>query len=183
MLNLFVFALPLLLFTIFLIKWFSSTEADNHLPPSPPRLPILGNLHQLGTRPHRSLQQLAKQYHGGLMMLHFGSRPVIKETLRLYPPLPLVSLRESIQDAKIKGCEIAAKTMDFQLIPFGGGRRGCPGILFAMTTVELVLATLVHKFEWALPRGARAEDMNMTECSGVVIHREVPLIAMAVPRS
>ncbi|KAL6177534.1 hypothetical protein ACLB2K_049060 [Fragaria x ananassa] len=77
MLNLFVFALPLLLFTIFLIKWFSSTEAHNHLPPSPPRLPILGNLHQLGTRPHRSLQQLAKQYHGGLMMLHFGTRPVI----------------------------------------------------------------------------------------------------------
>nr|XP_011462021.1 PREDICTED: cytochrome P450 71A6-like [Fragaria vesca subsp. vesca] len=76
MLNLFVFALPLLLFTIFLIKWFSAANAHNHLPPSPPRLPILGNLHQLGTRPHRSLQKLA-QHHGELMMLHFGSRPVI----------------------------------------------------------------------------------------------------------
>ncbi|XP_024169128.1 cytochrome P450 736A117 [Rosa chinensis] len=504
MLNLFVFAVPLLLFTIFLIKWFSTTNEHNHLPPSPPRLPILGNLHQLGKRPHRSLQQLA-QHHGELIMLHFGSRPVlivssadaareimktndlifsnkpkltiidrllyegkdvstapygeywrqvrsicvlqllsnkkvqsfrgvrqeeisllienvkqssmlslpvnlselfsmltndvicrvafgrkysggegamkfkkllgefmevlggfcvgdfipwlswvsrfsgldarvekvfkefdgfldtvledhmvnlstkgdicgiegedrkdfvdvllevqknnitgssidrdgikavildmfaggtdttstvlewamtelirhprvmkrlqnevmgiangkqditesdldkmpylkavIKETLRLYPPIPLLSIRESTQDVKVKGYDIAARTMvlvnawtigrdpslwdepeefqpdrfmnssvdfkgqDFQLIPFGAGRRGCPGILFAITTNELVLANLVHKFEWALPSGATAEDMNMTECNGVVIHKEVPLIVMAAPRS
>ncbi|KAL6198772.1 hypothetical protein ACLB2K_028561 [Fragaria x ananassa] len=129
-------------------------------------------------------------------------------------------MRESIQDAKIKGYHIAARTMvivnawtigrdpslwdepeefqperfinssvdfrgqDFQLIPFGAGRRGCPGVIFATATNELVLANLVHKFECALPNGGRAEqDMNMTECSGLVIHREVPLIAMAVPRS
>ncbi|KAL6198782.1 hypothetical protein ACLB2K_028571 [Fragaria x ananassa] len=137
-------------------------------------------------------------------------KAVIKETLRLYPPLPLGSMRESIQDAKIKGYHIAARTMvivnawtigrdpslwdepeefqperfinssvdfrgqDFRLIPFGAGRRGCPGVIFATATNELVLANLVHKFEWALPNGGRAEQgMNMTECSGLVIHREV----------
>ncbi|KAL6177533.1 hypothetical protein ACLB2K_049059 [Fragaria x ananassa] len=74
---------------------------------------------------------------------------------------------EEFQPDRFMNSCVDFKGQDFQLIPFGGGRRGCPGILFAMTTVELVLATLMHKFEWALPRGARAEDMNMTECSGV----------------
>ncbi|KAF3956171.1 hypothetical protein CMV_018682 [Castanea mollissima] len=45
-------------------------------PPSPPKLPIIGNLHQLGLQPHRSLQTLA-QRHGPLMLLHFGSVPVL----------------------------------------------------------------------------------------------------------
>lgn len=116
---------------------------------------------------------------------------VIKETLRLYPPIPLLAPRESTKDVKIKGYDIAARTMvlvnawtigrdpslwdeperflnsavdfeghDFRLIPFGAGRRGCQGQMFAMTTIELVLANLVRKFDWALPCGERAEDMN-----------------------
>ncbi len=72
---------------------------------------------------------------------------------------------------------------DFQLIPFGAGRRGCTGIQFAMTTNELVLANLVHKFDWALPDGARAEDLDMTQRNGLTIHRKVPLLAVATPTS
>uniref|UniRef100_A0A6N2MD92 Cytochrome P450 n=1 Tax=Salix viminalis TaxID=40686 RepID=A0A6N2MD92_SALVM len=45
-------------------------------PPSPKTIPILGNLHQLGSHPHRKLHSLAKCY-GSLMMLHFGSKPVL----------------------------------------------------------------------------------------------------------
>ncbi|XP_062028950.1 cytochrome P450 736A117-like [Rosa rugosa] len=144
-------------------------------------------------------------------------KAVIIETLSTYPPMPLLGTRESTQDAKIKGYDIAAKTMviinaweigrdpslwdepekfqpdrfmnsstdfrgqDVQFIPFEAGRRGCPGILFSMITTELVLVNLVHKFEWALHSGARARDMNMTECNSLVIHRDVPLLAMAAP--
>ena len=44
--------------------------------PSPPRLPIIGNLHQLGLLPHRSLHSLSLK-HGPLMLLRFGSKPVL----------------------------------------------------------------------------------------------------------
>ncbi|KAM1340032.1 hypothetical protein ACFX15_038229 [Malus domestica] len=77
MLHLFLTVLPYLIFTIFIIKrLWSTTISLKHLLPSPPRLPILGNLHQLGTYPHRSLQRLAQRY-GELMVLHFGERPVL----------------------------------------------------------------------------------------------------------
>ena len=70
---------------------------------------------------------------------------------------------------------------DFQLIPFGAGRRGCPGISFAMTTVELVLANLLHNFDWTLPDGVRGEDIDMTESTGITIHKKFPLTAVATP--
>jgi cytochrome P450 family 71 subfamily A len=47
-----------------------------NLPPSPPRLPIIGNYLQLGTLPHRSFQSLSQMY-GPLMMLHLGQIPVL----------------------------------------------------------------------------------------------------------
>lgn len=71
------------------------------------------------------------------------------------------------------------KGLDFELIPFGGGRRGCPGIAFAMANVELVLANLVHKFEWNLVEGQKCEDLDMTEQPGVTVHKKHPLLAVA----
>lgn len=142
-------------------------------------------------------------------------KALIKETLRLHPPIPLLVPRAAREDVKVSGYDIGAGTMvvtnawaigrdpaswdepeeflperflnssvsfkgqDFQLIPFGAGRRGCPGIAFAMAINEFVLANLVHNFDWELPNGERAEDLDMGECPGVAVHRKVPLVAVA----
>lgn len=74
----FSFLLTLFILAIAILsKWyFSTSKTLKHQPPSPTKLPIIGNLHQLGSSPHRSLQALAKT-HGSLMLLHFGRVPVI----------------------------------------------------------------------------------------------------------
>lgn len=45
-------------------------------PPSPPKLPIIGNLHQLGALPHWSLLVVSEKY-GPLMLTHFGKVPTL----------------------------------------------------------------------------------------------------------
>ncbi|KAG5070988.1 hypothetical protein JHK86_006199 [Glycine max] len=50
---------------------------------------------------------------------------------------------------------------DFELIPFGAGRRICPGIPMAAVILELVLANLLHSFDWKLPQGMVKEDIDV----------------------
>ncbi|KAL7138874.1 hypothetical protein ABFS83_09G011900 [Erythranthe nasuta] len=140
-------------------------------------------------------------------------KAVIKETLRLHTPIPLLVPRVARKDVKVMGYDISAGTMvvvngwaigrdpaswnepekfdpdrflhsrvdyqglDFELIPFGAGRRGCPGISYAIVTDEYLLANLIREFDWKLPDDVG--DVDMGELPGLAIHRAVPLLALA----
>ncbi|XP_051123273.1 cytochrome P450 71A8-like isoform X2 [Andrographis paniculata] len=139
-------------------------------------------------------------------------KAVIKETLRLHPPIPL-PLHKARNDVKLMGYEVSAGTwvainifaigrdpkiwdepekfnpdrflnssidfkgQDFELIPFSSGRRGCPGISFAMANIEYTIANLVQKFEWKLAEDGK--ELDMTERQGLHVGRAVPLLALA----
>ncbi|CAI0440969.1 unnamed protein product [Linum tenue] len=51
----------------------------------------------------------------------------------------------------------------FQFLPFGAGRRMCPGIQFGMVVVQLALANLLFHFDWKLPNEMKPEDLDLTE--------------------
>jgi 4-hydroxyphenylacetaldehyde oxime monooxygenase len=65
----------------------------------------------------------------------------------------------------------------FELLPFGAGRRICPGIAMALMNVEFTLANLLCGFDWALPEGTEVEDISMEETgAGLTFHRKTPLV-------
>lgn len=70
---------------------------------------------------------------------------------------------------------------DFELTPFGAGRRMCPGMPLAIRMVHLVLGSLLHRFEWRLPTEVERSGIDMCEKFGVTLTKAVPLRAIATP--
>ncbi|KAJ8645664.1 hypothetical protein MRB53_007412 [Persea americana] len=142
---------------------------------------------------------------------------IIHETLRLYPPAPLLVPHEAMEDCQVGGFDISAGTqvmvniwkvqrdpnlwvdpsefrperfltthvdMDvkgqhFEYIPFGAGRRSCPGYSMAFQIMHSTLARLVHGFELeAHPNG----PVDMTEGLGLTLPRATPLHVLFTPR-
>lgn len=138
---------------------------------------------------------------------------VVKESLRLYPTLPLIP-RKCLQDITVNGYRIPKNSRilinawaigrdqnewsnnalefyperfkntnidlrgrHFQFIPFGSGRRGCPGIHLGLTNVRFVVAQLVHCFDWELPC-----DLDMTEKYGLTMPRATHIFAVPTYR-
>ncbi|CAH9073131.1 unnamed protein product [Cuscuta europaea] len=141
---------------------------------------------------------------------------VVKESLRLHPPAPLLVPRETTEKCTLGGYDIPAKTrvfinamsigtdpmawenpMEFwperffesdvdyrgmhsEFIPFGAGRRGCPGTNFSVPLVELTLANLLYRFDWKLPEGMAVEEIDMEETFGITVHKKAPLSLLAL---
>eukprot|EP00262_Sarcandra_glabra_P012901 TRINITY_DN342_c0_g1_i2.p1 TRINITY_DN342_c0_g1~~TRINITY_DN342_c0_g1_i2.p1 ORF type:complete len:518 (+),score=49.48 TRINITY_DN342_c0_g1_i2:168-1721(+) len=88
---------------------------------------------------------------------------------------------EIFEPERFIGNSIDFTGQDFKLLPFGAGRRGCPGITFGTASVEIALAQLLHSFDWELPHDIRAEDLDMTEVFGITMHRIAELFVVAKP--
>ncbi|XP_027182849.1 premnaspirodiene oxygenase-like isoform X2 [Coffea eugenioides] len=140
---------------------------------------------------------------------------VIKETLRLHPPVPLLVPRECREECEIEGYTIPVKTRvlvnawaigrdpeywddpesfkpdrfktnpvdftgtHFEYLPFGAGRRMCPGISFGLANVDLPLALLLYHFNWKLPNGLDPCDLDMSETVGITASRKDSLRLLA----
>ncbi|XP_051150146.1 6,7,8-trihydroxycoumarin synthase-like [Andrographis paniculata] len=138
---------------------------------------------------------------------------VLKESLRMYFPIPLLLGREAIRGCAVGGFEIPAAALvyvngwalsrdpevwenpeefrperfmegeeklwvgqDLGFIPFGAGRRGCPGITMAVATLETVLANLLYAFDWKVPEGMKVDTEALT---GITLHKKYPLCLVA----
>jgi hypothetical protein len=146
-------------------------------------------------------------------------RCVIKETLRLRTPLPLLLPRETTVDTELLGYHVPARTrvivnawaiardpatweradefvperfvgddltadyllgQDFRFVPFGAGRRGCPGVGFSVPAMELALASLLYHFDWELPAGGPSK-LEMDELNGLSVRLKANLCLVAKP--
>ncbi|KAI3462018.1 hypothetical protein Pfo_018681 [Paulownia fortunei] len=85
---------------------------------------------------------------------------------------------ETFSPERFIGSDIDLKGHDFQLIPFGSGRRSCPGLQLGLKVVRLVLAQLVHCFDWELPNGILTSDLDMSDHFGIVTARAKHLMAI-----
>ncbi|XP_020591065.1 LOW QUALITY PROTEIN: flavonoid 3'-monooxygenase-like [Phalaenopsis equestris] len=77
---------------------------------------------------------------------------------------------------------VDVKGNDFELIPFGIGRRMCAGINLGLRMVHLTTAILLHSFDWTLPEGNMAQMLDMEERFGGTMPKAKPLMAKAMPR-
>ncbi|XP_057832598.2 cytochrome P450 93A3-like [Cryptomeria japonica] len=81
---------------------------------------------------------------------------------------------------------IDVRGQNFQILPFGGGRRGCPGTSLALSFIHIVLANMIHCFDWKLVNEEGGTmtmaNMNMEEGVGFTAPRAVPLKCKAAPR-
>ncbi|XP_059064289.1 cytochrome P450 750A1 [Cryptomeria japonica] len=139
---------------------------------------------------------------------------VLKESLRLYLPGPLLLPHESSQACTVgpQGYVIPAKTQliinawaiardpivwedaeefkperfmgsktfdyqgqEFDMLPFGAGRRRCPGGHMAMGQMSLIIAQLWHCFDWRVE--GHTADLDMTEEFGATVPRKFNLFA------
>ncbi|XP_039168953.1 cytochrome P450 76T24-like [Eucalyptus grandis] len=169
-------------------------------------------------RAHEELDQVAHGNEGTLQEPDIARLPylqaIVKETLRLHPPVPFLIPHKAESDVQIcrfqiprhaqvlvnvwtmgrdpsiwpdpgsfvperfVGREIDFKGRDFELIPFGSGRRICPGMPLAYRMVHSILAFLLRSFDWKLEQGVRPEEMDMTEKFGITLQKATPLRAI-----
>ncbi|KAL7256083.1 hypothetical protein ACSBR1_010083 [Camellia fascicularis] len=134
-----------------------------------------------------------------LPKLHY-LQAIISETFRLFPTVPLLVPHVSSDDCIIGGFNIPRGTMllvwddpasfkperfeggeveGHKLMPFGMGRRACPGAGLGQHVVGLALGSLIQCFEW---ERFTKKAIDLTEGKGLTMPKAVPLEAMCKAR-
>lgn len=88
---------------------------------------------------------------------------------------------ESFIPERFEGNPIDYSGTHFEYIPFGSGKRMCPGIAFGVASIELILARLLYHFVWKLPPGVSSNDLDMSESDGAAVSRKTSLCLIATP--
>ncbi|KAG4212317.1 hypothetical protein ERO13_A02G157500v2 [Gossypium hirsutum] len=86
---------------------------------------------------------------------------------------------EEFYPERFIGSPIDYKGQHFELIPFGAGRRVCPGMHMGVAVVELALANLLYKFDWEMPIAMTKEDIDFDALPGLATHKKNALILVA----
>ncbi|CAI0431267.1 unnamed protein product [Linum tenue] len=68
---------------------------------------------------------------------------------------------------------------DFEYLPFGTGRRSCPGMNFGMQVVQLTAARLIQAFDFGTPFDL---PVDMTEADSTTLAKAKPLEVVLTPR-
>ncbi|XP_039687149.1 cytochrome P450 71D10 [Medicago truncatula] len=79
---------------------------------------------------------------------------------------------EKFYPERLIDCSVDYKGVDFEFIPFGAGRRICPGIIFGIANIEISLANLLFHFDWKMPNGNNADELDMIESFGLAVRRK-----------
>ncbi|KAA0034256.1 cytochrome P450 71B37-like [Cucumis melo var. makuwa] len=121
---------------------------------------------------------------------------VVKETLRLHPPVPLLLPRETKSHFELNGYDIGSKTRIYMNAwtigrnpdSWKNPQEFCPdhkfmeSVSMAMATVELALANMLLCFDWKLPNGMEEEeDIDMEEEFGTTVSKKSPLHLLPIP--
>jgi 4-hydroxyphenylacetaldehyde oxime monooxygenase len=88
---------------------------------------------------------------------------------------------EEFYPERFEDADIDFQGTDFELLPFGAGRRICPAIPMGLMNVEFTLASLLHSFDWKLPEGMAPEDVSMEGTGRQIVCRSTPLDLIPSP--
>nr|BAJ92259.1 predicted protein [Hordeum vulgare subsp. vulgare] len=83
---------------------------------------------------------------------------------------------EEFYPERFQDTDIDFSGAHFELLPFGTGRRVCPGLAMAVSNIEFILANMLYCFNWKLPDGVRSEDASVEEAGALTFRKKAPLV-------